>query len=80
MTYDDRDKDMREDRDLPDDTLPENEEGGREAVGAGAVAGPPGAMVGGAVGAGAGAGTGDQIEEEAEEEGTVQRDYTMSNR
>ena len=79
MTYDDRDKEMGEDRDLPNDTLPENEEGGREAVGAGAGA-IGGALAGGAVGAGAGAGTGDQIEEEAEEEGTVQRDYTMSNR
>ena len=67
MTYDDRDRDMHT------DTAPENEEGGTEAVGAGAgaiggalvggaVAGPPGALVGGAIGAVGGALAGESTE------------------
>ncbi|HKG19848.1 MAG TPA: glycine zipper domain-containing protein [Candidatus Limnocylindrales bacterium] len=71
----------RYDRDTTDldDTAAENEEGGGEAIGAGAgalggagvgmaVGGPPGAVVGGAVGAAGGAGVGDQAEEETEED------------
>lgn len=56
-----------------DDTAPENEEGGREAIGAGAgalggaavgmaVGGPPGAVVGGAIGAAGGAIAGEASE------------------
>ena len=59
-------------------TAVDNEEGGKEAIGAGAgalggaavgmaVGGPIGAVVGGAVGAAGGAGAGDQVTEEAEE-------------
>lgn len=68
MTYDDRDRDLH-----PDETAPENQEGGTEALGAGAgalggaavgaaVAGPPGALVGGAIGAAAGAIAGESAE------------------
>ena len=60
-------------RDELDDTAPENEEGGREAVGAGAgalggaavgmaVGGPPGAVVGGVIGAAGGAIAGEATE------------------
>src|SRR6185295_2707987 len=73
MTYDDRDRDMRKDPDLGDDTLPENREHGNEAVGAGAgaiggalvggaVAGPPGALVGAVIGGAGGAAAGESTE------------------
>src|SRR3954454_774365 len=83
MTYDDTKRPLDADRTLePDDrydrtagdgTAPENEEGGKEAMGAGAgalggaavgmaVGGPPGAVVGGAVGAVGGAVAGEASE------------------
>src|SRR6185503_6443006 len=73
MTYDDRDRDMRKDPELGDDTLPENEEHGNEAVGAGAgaiggalvggaIAGPPGAVAGAVIGGAGGAAAGEATE------------------
>src|SRR4051794_27815499 len=83
MTYDDTkrpldadratDPDHQYDRNAGDGTAPENEEGGKEAMGAGggalggaavgmAVGGPPGAVVGGAIGAVGGAVAGEAAE------------------